>query len=98
MIEDRALIVAPGQVVKSGYVPIHRIRLACRERMAVGDVDRAYQRALQAAPAQVHPTPNGYWEGETFVVRDGRHTVVALLMLGFDYVLVSWIGEGGSDE
>ena len=88
---DRALVVPPGHTVKSAYVDIHYLRFACRARMAVGDVEAAYRRALRVGPAQVHPTPNGTWDGGWFMVADGRHTVVALLMLGYTHVLVTWI-------
>jgi hypothetical protein len=61
--------------------------------MAVGDLDRAYQRLLQTAPAQPWPPPVGRWEGERFVIHDGRHTYVAALMLGFESIFVAWLEE-----
>lgn len=90
-LPDRALAVPPGALLRSAYVPIHTIRFANKSRMSVGDVARAYRRALRLGPRQQHPTPNGAWDGGWFVVADGRHTVVALLMLGFEYVLVTWV-------
>lgn len=95
--EDRGLAVPLGALVVTAYVPIHRIRMACRERMAVGDVDRAYQRLLQSAPSQPWPPPVGSWEGETFVVADGRHAYVAALMLGFAALFVAWV-EASEDD
>lgn len=59
--------------------------------MAVGDVDRSYQRLIQQAPAQSWPPPVGHWEGETFVVEDGRHEYIASVMLGYSHLFVAWI-------
>lgn len=91
--DDRALRVLAGSIVKTGYVEIHKIKLACRECMAVGDVDRAYQRQLQLGADQLFPPPNGYWDGDTFVIRDGRHQMVASLMLGLEWLLVAWVEQ-----
>lgn len=85
--------IAPDQRVQSGYVPAHKVRLACRERMAVGDVAAAYQRALQLGPDQAWPPPVGKWEGDTFAIYDGRHSYVAMLMLGFERIFVAWVVE-----
>ena len=90
---DRSFLVPPGMTVRTGYVALDRIKLACRERMAVGDVDRAYQKLLQAGPSQPFPCPNGRWEGSTFVIVDGRHAYVGALMLGWDALLVAWTEE-----
>ena len=69
--EDRSLSVPPGQLVVTGYVPVDAVRLACRARMAVGDVDRAYQRRLQLGHNQPWPCPRGEWDGDRFVIIDG---------------------------
>jgi hypothetical protein len=97
LAEDRSLAVAPGATVITGYVSVDVVRLACRARMAVGDVDRAYQRRLQLGDHQPWPCPRGHWEGERFVIVDGRHDFVAALMLGLEYILVAWPGEASSD-
>lgn len=88
---DRSFLVPQGATVQTGYVPLHKVRLACRERMAVGDVAAAYQKRLQWGEQQPFPCPNGEWEGEAFVIHDGRHEYVAALMLGFEALLVAWI-------
>ena len=99
LAEDRSLAVPPGRLIRTGYVAVEQIKLGCRARMAVGDVDRAYQRRLQLGDHQPWPCPRGEWEGDPaapgarFVVHDGRHDVVAALMLGQDYVLVAWPDE-----
>lgn len=91
MIEDRSLKIPPGKLVKTGYVQIFQTRLACRERMAVGDVDKAYQKKLQLGDQGSWPPPNGYWDGDTFVIQDGRHEWVAAVMLGNTHLFVAWI-------
>lgn len=88
---DRAFVVPPGMLVRTGYVPVHKVRLACHDRMAVGDVDRAYQKRLQLGANQPFPPPNGEWEGDTFAIHDGRHEFVASLMLGQSHILVAWL-------
>lgn len=91
--QDRSMSVPPGHRVATGYVEVHRVRLACRDRMAVGDVSASYQRLLQMGGEQPWPCPNGAWEDDTFVIHDGRHQYVASLMLGYEYILVAWIEE-----
>lgn len=88
---DRSLLVKPGKVVKTGYVDVWKVRLACRERMAVGDVSAAYQKLLQLGDSSEWPCPVGEWDGETFVVHDGRHCWVASVMLGKTHMLVAWM-------
>jgi hypothetical protein len=92
--EDRSIAVPPGHVIRTGYVPVHKIRLACRDRMAVGDVDRAYQRQLQLGDKQRWPCPRGDWKGKNFILVDGRHAYVSALMLGFEQLLVAWVEPG----
>jgi hypothetical protein len=89
--EDRTLRVPAGALVRTGYVEVHRVRLACRDRMAIGDVEAAYRKRLQLGSDQPWPPPVGDWEDETFCIHDGRHEYVAALMLGCTHVLVAWI-------
>lgn len=92
--EDRSISVPPGALVKTGYVKMEQVRLACRDRMAVGDVDRAYQRRIQLNGHQPWPCPRGRWDDGMFVIEDGRHDYVAALMLGCEYILVAWLDGG----
>lgn len=89
--EDRSISVPPGARVHTTYVAIDDVILACKERMAIGDVNTAYQRRLQLGENQPWPPPVGYWEGTRFVIKDGRHDYVAALMLGLSHILVAWI-------
>ncbi|HEX6032897.1 MAG TPA: hypothetical protein VFY83_00635 [Anaerolineales bacterium] len=89
---DRSLSVPAGKIIKTCYVPIHKVQLACRERMSIGDVDRAYQKRLQLGRNQPWPPPVGRWGDDGyFVLTDGRHEYVATLMLGHESILVAWI-------
>lgn len=83
--------VPAGKVVRTAYVPIERCRLGNRAPMAIGDVREKFEIIQQIKPQAIFPGPMGHWEGETFVVLDGRHTYVAYLMHGFRHILVSWL-------
>jgi hypothetical protein len=92
MQPDRHLRVPPGHIVRTGYVEVFRCRLANRERMAVGDVDRAFQRVLQLGPDSQWPCPNGQWDEDGFFsIADGRHEWLSSVMLGKTHILVAWI-------
>lgn len=91
LVEDRSIEVRPGHKVVTDYVRVEDVILACRERMAVGDVSVAYQKRLQLGASQPWPCPRGYWEDTRFVIVDGRHEYVATLMLGHSHILVAWV-------
>ncbi|MER8811414.1 hypothetical protein [Mesorhizobium sp. M0965] len=90
---DRSMVVPPGHIVETGYVPVEDVILACRERMAIGDVNTAYQKRLQLGACQSWPPPRGHWQGNRFVLVDGRHEFIAALMLGQSHLLVAWQKE-----
>lgn len=92
-VADRSFTVPAGRKVATGYVAVDRVRLRCRERMAVGDVDAAYRRLLQLGDGSCFPPPNGRWSGDTFEIADGRHEYVAALMLGRTHIFVAWLAE-----
>lgn len=91
VVTDRFMAVPAGCRVVTDYVSVWNIRLECRDRMAVGDVAASYNRLLQLAPRQEHPAPFGYWQDGRFILVDGRHAYVALLMLGVEQILVAWV-------
>jgi len=97
VIADRAMVVPMGATVRTGYVALEQVRMLCRERMAVGDVEAAYRRLLQMGTASLFPPPNGRWDGGSFEIIDGRHEFVASLMLGKTHMLVAWI-EGSAGD
>jgi hypothetical protein len=90
---DRSMRVDPGEVVRTAWVSVEEVRLACRDRMAVGDVAAAYQRVLARGESAGWPCPVGFWDGARFVVTDGRHEFVATLMLGRRRLLVAWVEQ-----
>lgn len=94
---DKTISVPPGATVRSGYVPMHRVRCLCREPMAIGDVERKYELAKQNAPASLFPAPMGRWNGDTFELLDGRHTKIAYEMLGYSHLLVMWVDDPRED-
>ncbi|MEW5927806.1 MAG: hypothetical protein AB1941_09990 [Gemmatimonadota bacterium] len=104
LTEDRSIAVPAGHLIRTDYVRVERVRLACRERMAIGDVDRAYQRTLQLGASERWPCPIGEWETDAedgarqFVIRDGRHQYVAALMMGKSHILVAWLEAPASAE
>ena len=81
----------PGRRIETGYVPVEMVALGCRDRMAVGDVERAYRRRPQLGSLQPWPCPRGHFQGERFVIVDGRHEYVTALMLGQEHILVAWL-------
>jgi hypothetical protein len=91
VIEDRHLRVPAGAIVETGYAPIEKIKMACRDRMAVGDIEGAYRKRLQLGSDQSWPPPYGEWDGDTFILIDGRHEFIASLMIGLDHLFVAWI-------
>lgn len=93
LAEDRSMLVPPGCIVRTGYVAVEAVTLACRDRMAIGDVKIAFERLLQFGENQPWPCPRGEWSGERFTIVDGRHEYVASLMLGRSHILVAWIED-----
>ncbi len=91
---DRSLVVPRSHVVKTAWVATSRVHLAHPAPMAVGDVDRAFQRVLHRGPENGGwPPPVGYWDGETFILTDGRHEYLATLMHGQRELFVAWVEE-----
>lgn len=88
---DRSMLVPPGRRVRTDYVDVFKVRHACRERIAVGDVDRAFQKVLQLGDHGAWPPPRGYWDGDTFVLEDGRHEHLATVMVGRTHLFVAWL-------
>lgn len=98
MITDRHKIVPPGQIIVTGYISVWDIEFACRDRMAVGDVDTAFRRILQLGQDSMWPCPNGYWQTlgpnrRKFIIEDGRHEFIASLMMGRTYMLCAWFED-----
>jgi hypothetical protein len=91
---DKTLAVPQGEVVVTGYVPIEKVRLACRDVMGIGDVREKYELVKQNAPSSLWPPPIGHWDGDYFVIEDGRHHKIAYEMNGYSHILVAWLERG----
>lgn len=91
---DRSLVIARGQRVVTGWIPIHRVQLACEAPMAMGDVNEALQKVIHNG-AGSWPPPVGYWldDGQTFCLTDGRHEWVARIMRGQRELFVAWVDQ-----
>lgn len=85
-------VCPPGWTEASGYVEMGRITLGDDGRMDPAAVRDKYQSLIHLTPTGSHPSPPmiGYWRGDTFVIVDGRHTFVALVLLGYRTFLVRW--------
>lgn len=90
LAEDRSLAVPPGRLIRTGYVSVWACRFACRERMAIGDMKTAFERRLQLGDHQRWPCPRGEWDGDEFVIIDGRHELLSAIMVGQEHILVAW--------
>jgi len=90
---DKTISVKPNHIAKTAYVHIDNIKLGCKDTMSIGDIKNAYELVKQNAPNQMFPCPVGYWDKDRFVIVDGRHTVLALQMNGFEWILVAWEEE-----
>lgn len=92
---ETMLHIPPGYVEKTARVPAHKIVMACKDRMAIGDVER-YYRDLQGERTYresntLSPPPKGYWDpAGNFRLLDGRHRYLAHLMHGDRDIVVRW--------
>jgi hypothetical protein len=93
MVEDRSIKVPPGFTVMCARVPIDQIKLANRTRMDFAAIERKGNKLLQQGDCDSFPPPNGQWEGDRFVIYDGRHEFLAAYALGRETLLVAWLQE-----
>jgi hypothetical protein len=89
--EDRSMCVQPHQLVRTAWVDIDLCRLGFRMPMSPEAVEKKFRRLLNIGECAPWPPVVGHWEGERFVVDDGRHDYLAALMLGRDKLFVCWL-------
>lgn len=89
--EDRSLSVRPDQVVKTAWIDIDLCRLGCRVLMSPEAVEAKFRRFLNLGANSAWPPVVGHWDGDRFVVADGRHEYLAALMIGRDKLFVCWL-------
>lgn len=91
MTEDRSITVRPDQTVAVDWIDIDRCVLGCRASMSPEAVEKKWRALLQQGDCAAWPPIVGHWEGDRFVVCDGRHEFVASLMHGRREVLACWL-------
>jgi hypothetical protein len=91
--EDRSMCVQPYQVVQTAWVDIDLCKLAFRLPMSPEAVEKKFRRLLNLGDCAPWPPVVGHWEGERFLVDDGRHDYLAALMLGREKLFVCWLQD-----
>jgi hypothetical protein len=90
-VEDRSMLVQPGEQVVTMWIPIDQCVLGNRTRMDLGAIDLKYRKLLQLGEAQTWPPIVGEWgDDNRFVVLDGRHEYLAALALGREQLFVAF--------
>lgn len=89
--EDRSISVGPHQFVQTAWVDIDCCKLGSRVPLSPGSVEQKFRRLLCLGECAPWPPIVGHWEGDRFVVDDGRHEFVASLMIGRAAVFVCWL-------
>lgn len=84
-------MVQPHQLVRTAWVNIDSCRLGFRMPMSPEAVEKKFRRLLNLGDCAPWPPVVGHWEGERFLVDDGRHDYLAALMLGRDKLFVCWL-------
>jgi hypothetical protein len=85
--------IPPGYRLATGYLSLRTdVDLVQMDGMDWLTVER-YRAEYRALPngAQLVPCPHGVWRDSRWRLEDGRHRLVALAMLGYGQVLVSWL-------
>lgn len=95
IVEDRSIYVQPSQHIKTSWIDIDLCYLGSRVRMSPEAVEKKYREILQQGECSKWPCVVGHWvddrEGRRFCVDDGRHTMLATLMLGKERIFVAWL-------
>jgi hypothetical protein len=89
--EDRSMCVQPHQVVRTAWIDIDLCKLGFRLLMSPEAVEKKFRRLLNLGDGAPWPPVVGHWEGERFLVDDGRHDYLAALMIGRDKLFVCWL-------
>ena len=95
--EDRSMCVQPDQIVRTAWIDVDLCVLGSRLPMSPEAVEKKFRRLLNIGDAAPWPPIVGHWEGERFLVDDGRHDYLAALMLGRERVFVCWL-DGATDH
>jgi hypothetical protein len=94
--ESRSRKFGRDCIMRTAWIPIHKIRLGCDTPMGIGDLERARDRVLHnGRDCALWPCPVGEWDesGGWFVIGDGRHEYLARLALGCREIFVAWVEQ-----
>ena len=91
--EDRSLCVQPGQLVHTAWVDIDACKLGFRSQMSPEAVEKKYRRLLCMGDNAPWPPVIGKWDGDRFIVQDGRHDYLASIMIGRASLFVCWLED-----
>jgi hypothetical protein len=89
--EDHSMCVQPHQVVRTAWVDTDLCKLGFRLPMSPEAVEKKFRKLLNIGDCSPWPPIVGHWEGERFIVDDGRHDYLAALMMGRDKLFVCWL-------
>lgn len=84
------VLIPAGYLPVYEYVPLDRIRVASPGQLHLPTIEEKHKAVVNSGGAQLHVAPFGDWEGDTFVVRDGRHALEALRIAGFSQHILVW--------
>jgi hypothetical protein len=83
--------VPAGKTIKYGYVPHQRVVFEQYGGTYLPAIEKHLHVVVNlGAGAQPLDCPFGYWRDDLFVICDGRHRYMALLIAGFHTILVRW--------
>lgn len=91
--EDRSMCVQPNQTVRTAWIDIDKCKLGSRTMINPEAVEKKFRRLLNMGDAAAWPPIVGHWEGDRFVVDDGRHEYLASLMIGREKLFVCWLED-----
>ena len=98
VFEDRSMCIQPDQLVRSGWIDINCCKVGSHVQMSPEAVEKKWRRLLQQGEAACWPPIVGHWEGERFVVCDGRHEFIASLMIGRTKIYVAWLENAAAHK
>lgn len=81
----------PGNsILKYGYAKHGKIRFSHYGGVYLPAIQDYITKFRDWAGDQPMECSSGYWDGDTFVIENGRHRYIALLILGHQEFLVRW--------
>ena len=91
--EDRSICIRPDQTVKTSWIDINSCILGNRAPMSPEAVEKSFRKLLNIGDCAPWPPVVGHWDGERFIVCDGRHEYLASLMSGRTRLFVCWLED-----